>query len=101
MLIFGLHSISDDEPSDLSDECRPKCEKRPPKSSKNEMFIFGLHSISDDRPSDPSDECQPKCEKGPLSPQKMKCLFLDYAQFLMISQVIQVTNITQNAKKGP
>ena len=27
MLIFGLHSTSDDQPSDLSDECRPKCQK--------------------------------------------------------------------------
>ena len=31
----------------------------------------------------------------------MKCLFLDYIQFLMIGQVIRVTNINQNAKKGP
>ena len=29
-----------------------KKQKRPPKSSKNEMFIFGLHSTSDDRRSD-------------------------------------------------
>ena len=67
MFIFGLHSISDDQPNDLSDEHRPKCEKWPPRSSKNEMFIFGLRSISDDCPSDPSNECQPKCEKGLLS----------------------------------
>ena len=31
----------------------------------------------------------------------MKCLFLDYVQFLMIGQVIQAMNIDQNAKKGP
>ena len=31
----------------------------------------------------------------------MKCLFLDYVQFLMIGQAIQATNINQNAKKGP
>ena len=29
----------------------------------------------------------------------MKCLFLDYVQFLMIGQVIQAMNIDQNAKK--
>ena len=29
MFVFGLHSISDDWPNDLSDECKPKCEKRP------------------------------------------------------------------------
>ena len=52
------------------------------------MFIFGLCSISDDWLSDLSDEHQPKCKKGPLSPQKMKCSFLDYVQFLMIGQAI-------------
>ena len=56
MFIFGLCSISDDRPSDLSDEYRPKCEKRPSKSLKNEMFIFGLCSISDDWPGNLSDE---------------------------------------------
>ena len=35
------------------------------------------------------------------SHQKMKCSFLDYAQFLMIAQVTQATNIEQNVKKGP
>ena len=40
-------------------------------------------------------------KKGPLSHQKMKCLFVDYVQFLMISQVIQATNVNQNAKKVP
>ena len=43
MFNFRLHSTSDDWPSDLSNECQPKCkknEKRPPKSSKNKMFIF-------------------------------------------------------------
>ena len=33
MLVFGLHSTSDDQPSDLSDKSQLKCEKRPPKSS--------------------------------------------------------------------
>ena len=42
-----------------------KLEKRPPKSSKNEMFVFGLFSISDHWLSDLSDECQPKCKKRP------------------------------------
>ena len=84
MLTFGLRSTSDDQPSDPSNESQPKCKKRPPKSSKTEMLIFGLHSTSDDRLSDPYDESQPKCKKGPLSHQKMKCLFLDYVQLLMI-----------------
>ena len=60
-------------------------------SLENKMLIFGLHSTSNDWPSDLSDEHQPKCKKmkkGPLSRQKIKCLFLDYVQLLMISQVI-------------
>ena len=68
-----------------------KSEKRPPKSSKNEMFIFGLHSTSDDGLSDPSKKRQPKCKKnkkGPLSHQKIKCSFLDSIQLLMIGQAI-------------
>ena len=63
MLIFGLHSTSDDWPSDLSNESQWKCKKRPPKSSKNEMLIFQLCSTSDDQLSDPSDESRLKCEK--------------------------------------
>ena len=56
MLIFGLCSTSDDQPSDPSDRSQLKCKQRPPKSSKNEMVIFGLRSTSDDWPSDLSDE---------------------------------------------
>ena len=77
MLIFGLHSTSDYQPSDLSDECRlkhKKSERRPPMSSKNQMLIFGLHSTSDDWLSDLSDECQLKCKKNgkrpPMSSKK-------------------------------
>ena len=40
-----------------------------------------------------------KNEKGPLSHQKIKCLFLDYIQLLMIGQAIQAKNVDQNAKK--
>ena len=63
MLFSGLRSTSDDRPSNPSNESRLKCEKRPPKSLKNEMLIFGLHSTSDDQPSNPSNENQPKCNK--------------------------------------
>ena len=50
MLIFGLHSTSDDQLSDLSDGLTLKCEKTPLQPSKNKMLIFGLHSTSDDQP---------------------------------------------------
>ena len=82
------------------------------KSSKNKMFVFGLCSTSDDRPSNLSSlsskkiKCWPKCptiqaknEKGPLSHQKIKCLFLDYIQLLMIGRAIQAKNVDRNAKK--
>ena len=56
MLDFGLHSNSDDQPSDLSNESQPKGEKRPSKSSKNEIFVFGLCPFSNDWLSDLSNE---------------------------------------------
>ena len=40
MLVFALHSTSGDRPSNLSNESQLKCDKRPPKSSKNEILIF-------------------------------------------------------------
>ena len=59
---------NDDWLSHLSDEIQPKCEKSPPKSSKNEKLIFILHLTSDDWPSDPSNKSQLKCkERSPKS----------------------------------
>ena len=101
MFIFGLCSTSDDRLSDPSNESWPKCKKRPPKSSKNNIFVLWLCSSSDDWLSDPSDESPLKCEKGPLNHFKMKCSFLDYVHFLMISQAIQVTKVDWNAKRPP
>ena len=40
-----------------------------------------------------------KNEKGPLSHQKIKSLFLDYVQLLMIGRVIWANNVDQNRKK--
>ena len=40
---FGLRSTSDDQPSDLSDESPPKCEKMATKLSENEMQF--MHPI--------------------------------------------------------
>ena len=58
------------------------------------MFIFGLCSTSDDQPSNPSKNVDQTIKKnGLLSPQKIKCSFLDYGQLLMICQVIQAKNI--------
>ena len=49
-----------------------KKQKRPPKSSKNQMFISGLCSTSDDWPSDLSKKCQPKCKKQKRPPKSSK-----------------------------
>ena len=40
-----------------------------------------------------------KNEKGPLSHWKIKCLFLDYVQLLMIGRAIWAKNVDRNAKK--
>ena len=65
MLVSGLRSTSGDRPSNPSNESQPKYDKRPPKSSKNEILIFISHSTSDDWLSNPSNESRPKCDKRP------------------------------------
>ena len=47
------------------------------------------------RSTDPSNKSRLKCKKGPLSHEKMKCLFLDYVQILMISEAIQAMKVNQ------
>ena len=100
MLVFGLHSTSGDRPSNLSNESQLKCDKRPPKSSKNEILIFinyiQLLVISQ---AIQAMKVNRNVTKGPLSHRKMKYSFLYYVQLLMISQVIRVMKIDQNAKK--
>ena len=91
---------NDDWLSYLIDEIQPKCEKSPPKSSANEKPISILRLTSDDWPSDPSNKSQPKCKKGPLSHEKMKCLFLDCIQILMISEAIQAMKVKQPTQNG-
>ena len=61
----------------------------PPLSSqRNEMLIFGLRSNSDDRLGWSMDS-NPICHPSPA--KKMKCLFLDYVQLLMIGRAGQWT----------
>ena len=79
-----------------------KKQKRPPKSLKNKMFVFGLRSTSDDRLTNPGEKCWLKCKKikkGPQSHWKIKCLFLDYVQLLMIGWAIRAKNVDRNTKK--
>ena len=80
MLIFGLHSTSDDQPG-LVNGLKPHL---PPLSSqKNEMLIFGLRSTSDDWLGWSMDS-NPIHHRSPA--KKMKCLFLDYIHLLMIGK---------------
>ena len=129
MLIFGLHSTSDDQPGwsmDSNPVCHPSPAKKikclfldyiqllmigragrwitfnfwwtglvidlnpcPPLSSqKNKMLIFGLRSTSDDQPAWSMDS-NPSATRSPA--KKIKCLFLDYIQFLMIGWAGQWT----------
>ena len=112
MLIFGLHSTSDDWPGwsmDSNPICHPspvkkmKCSfldyiqllmidqagqwTRTPSATslqpKNEMLIFGLCSTSDDWPGWLMDS-NPIHHPSPA--KKMKCSFLDYIHLLMIGQ---------------
>ena len=109
MLIFGLHSTSDDWPywcMDSNPICHPsparkmKClflfyihfwwlaglvnglEPHPPplSSQKNEMLVFGLHSTSDDQLGWSMDS-NPIGYPPPT--KKLKCSFLDYIQILI------------------
>ena len=77
MLIFRLHSTSDDWLG-WSMDSNPSAT---PLQPKNEMLIFGLHSTSDDWLGWSMDS-NPICHPSPA--KKMKCSFLDYVQLLMI-----------------
>ena len=117
MLIFGLLSISGDQPgwsmdsNPLHDPSSAKKWKAhfwitfnfwwsvrlvnglefhlPPLfNQKNDMLIFGTCSTSYDWPGWSMDS-KPICHPSPT--KKMKCSFLDYVQLLMISQAGQRT----------
>ena len=103
MFVFGLHSTSDDRPSNLSknvDQTTQKW-KRPRRSLKNKMFVFWI-TFNFWWSAELSEQITlteaQKNEKGPLSHRKIKCLFLDYVQLLRIGQAIWAKNIDQNAK---
>ena len=79
MLIFGLHSTSDDS-ARLVDGLEPHL---PPLSSqKHEMLIFGLHSTS---MIGQAGQWTQTPSATPLQ-QKNEMLVLDYLQLLMIGR---------------
>ena len=127
MLIFGLHSTTDDWPG-WSMDSNPICHPSPAKmqnpcfwirfnflwlaglvdglephlpllsSQKNEMFIFGLRSTSDDQPGWLMD-LNPMQYPSPA--KKMKCSFLDYVQLLLIDQAGQWTQTQSTTPLQP
>ena len=118
ILVFGLCSTSDDWLGcsiDLNPVCLPSPVKKmkclfldyvqllvisragqwtqtpsatPLQPKKNRMLVFGLCSTFDDQPGWSVDS-NPLCYPSPA--KKIKCLFLDYVQFLMISRTVQWT----------
>ena len=127
MLVFGLHSTSDDRPG-LSMDSNPICHLSPakrmkcsfldyvqllmigqagpwtrtpsatPLQPKNEMLVFGLHSPTDDRQGWLMDS-NPICH--PSQAKNMKCSFLDYVQLLMIGRAGQCTQIPSATSLQP
>ena len=95
MLVFGLHSTSDDQPVWLMDS-NSICNPYPAK--KNEMLIFGLRSTFDDQEGRLMD-FNPICDPSPA--KKMKCSFLDYIQLLMISWIGQWTRMPSTTPLQP
>ena len=85
MLIFVLHSTSDDWPG-WSLDSNPI--HLLPQAKKNEMLIFGLCLTSDDQTGWLMN-LNPICHPSPA--KKMKCSFLDYIQLLMIGRAAQWT----------
>ena len=129
MLVFGLCSTSDDRPGwsmDSNPICHPSPAKKlkcsfldyiqllmigrpgrwtripsatPLQAKKNKMLVFGLRSTSNDWPGWSMD-LNPICHPSPA--KKIKCLFLDYVQLLMIGQVVWWTRtVTEMQKKAP
>ena len=127
MLVFGLHSTSDDQPGWLMDSnpiCHPSPAKKmkcsfldyvqllmigragqwtqtpstTPLQPKNKMLVFGLRSTSDDRLGWSMD-LNPICHPSPA--KKMKCSFLDYVQLLMIGRAGQWTQTPSTTPLQP
>ena len=88
MLVFGLHSTSDDWLSDLRNESQLKCEKGPLSDQKMKYSFLDYVQLLMISQAIRAMKVDQNAEKGPLSHQKMKCSFLDYFQLLMIGQAV-------------
>ena len=95
MLIFVLHSTSDDWPGWSLDSNPIHLLSQ---AKKNEMLIFGLRLTSDDQPGWLMN-LNPICH--PSAAKKMKCSFLDYVQLVMISRVNRWTQTSSTTPLKP
>ena len=106
MLVFGLCSTSDDQLGDPSIKHWPKCKKTNKaakvieKSNVPFPITFNFWWSAKQSEQKTLTEMQ-KNEKGLLSHRKIKCLFYNYVQLLMIGRAIWAKNIDQNTNKGP
>ena len=95
MLIFGLHSTSDDQPGWLMDS-NPICHPSPAKKMKCSFLdyfqplMIGWAGRWTRTPS-----------ATPLQPKKIKCSFLDYVQLLMVGQAGQWTRTPSTTALQP
>ena len=81
MLIFGLCSTSDDQPSDPSDESQPKCKKGPLSHQKMKFSFLDFVQLLMISRVIQAMKVDENVKKGPLSHWKMKCSILDYVNF--------------------
>ena len=84
ILIFGLHSTSDDSAEQSEWQKSTKMWKRPPKSSKIKCSFLDYVQLLMICQVILAMKVDQNAKKGPLSHQKIKCSFLDYFQLLMI-----------------
>ena len=104
MFVFGLHSTSDDRPSNPSKKCWLKCKKnkKGPLSYQKIKCSFldyvQLLMISRGNRGKKDDQDAKKW-KRPLKSSKNKMFVFQLHQLLMISRAIRAKNVDQNKKK--
>ena len=98
MLIFGLHSTSDDRPG-WSMDSNPIRHLSPAKKIKC-SFLDYVQLLMIGRVIRVTNGDW-NAKKGPLSHHKMKYSFLDYVQLLIIGWAIQAMKVNWNVTKGP
>ena len=101
MFIFGLHSTSDDRPSNPSKKCWPKHKKGPVSHWKIKCSVFDCIQLLMIGRAIWAKTIQQSTKKQKRLPKssKNKCSSLDYVQLLMICWAMPAKNVDQNRKK--